>query len=185
MFLTIAVQMQCCSSLINVAFNEPCIIYEFLLFIYLFFNISLSLFLQDTELLVLGCLKWDVSCVTPLDFIDLIISRLPIINKNCADIDPEKIRKHAQAFISLAVRGEFKILFFLAMQHKLMFYGILNCWFVKIFLLLFLTRMIILMFCGSNRFRRRNFKAIFLLLLSKQQWTEWILPNIKDCIQCK
>jgi len=58
----------------------------------------------DTELLVLGCLKWDVSCVTPLDFIDLIISRLPIINKNCSDIDPEKIRKHAQAFISLAVR---------------------------------------------------------------------------------
>lgn len=61
---------------------------------------------QDTELLVLGCLKWDVSCVTPLDFIDLIISRLPIINKNCTDIDPEKIRKHAQAFISLAVRGK-------------------------------------------------------------------------------
>lgn len=64
------------------------------------------LIFQDTELLVLGCLKWDVSCVTPLDFIDLIISRLPIINKNCDYIDPEKIRKHAQAFISLAVRGE-------------------------------------------------------------------------------
>lgn len=61
---------------------------------------------QDTELLVLGCLKWDVSCVTPLDFIELIISRLPINNDNCRDIDPEKIRKHAQAFISLAVRGE-------------------------------------------------------------------------------
>lgn len=69
------------------------------------FNIFYS-FSQDTELLVLGCLKWDVSCVTPLDFIDLIISRLPIHNKNCTDIDPEKIRKHAQAFISLAVRGE-------------------------------------------------------------------------------
>lgn len=71
------------------------------------FTFSFSCFLsQDTELLVLGCLKWDVSCVTPLDFIDLIISRLPIINKNCTDIDPEKIRKHAQAFISLAVRGK-------------------------------------------------------------------------------
>lgn len=66
-----------------------------------------SIFFQDTELLVLGCLKWDVSCVTPLDFIDLIISRLPIINKNCDYIDPEKIRKHAQAFISLAVRGKY------------------------------------------------------------------------------
>jgi hypothetical protein len=72
------------------------------------FHILVLSFQQDTELLVLGCLKWDVSCVTPLDFIDLIISRLPIINKNCSEIDPEKIRKHAQAFISLAVRGEFK-----------------------------------------------------------------------------
>jgi hypothetical protein len=73
-----------------------------------FWNALTNLFfsLQDTELLVLGCLKWDVSCVTPLDFIDLIISRLPIINKNCDYIDPEKIRKHAQAFISLAVRGK-------------------------------------------------------------------------------
>jgi hypothetical protein len=75
------------------------------------FKILVSFFSQDTELLVLGCLKWDVSCVTPLDFIDLIISRLPIANKNCTDIDPEKIRKHAQAFISLAVRGESRIYF--------------------------------------------------------------------------
>jgi hypothetical protein len=75
------------------------------LFMEFFSRLLLS---QDTELLVLGCLKWDVSCVTPLDFIDLIISRLPIINKSCTDIDPEKIRKHAQAFISLAVRGESK-----------------------------------------------------------------------------
>lgn len=60
--------------------------------------------LMDTELLVLGCLKWDVSCVTPHDFIDLLITRLPITNKLCADIDPDKIRKHSQAFISLAAR---------------------------------------------------------------------------------
>jgi hypothetical protein len=95
------------------------------LFMESFFSRLLSS--QDTELLVLGCLKWDVSCVTPLDFIDLIISRLPIINKSCSDIDPEKIRKHAQAFISLAVRGESKGIFFLChcdrrhrgMQHCL------------------------------------------------------------------
>jgi hypothetical protein len=72
------------------------------------YNFFLSL-LQDTELLILGCLKWDVSCVTPLDFIDLFISRLPIINKMCTDIDPDKIRKHSQAFISLAVRGKFQV----------------------------------------------------------------------------
>jgi hypothetical protein len=74
-----------------------------------FSPLSFLISLQDTELLVLGCLKWDVSCVTPLDFVDLIISRLPILNKNCDCIDPEKIRKHAQAFISLAVRGKFAI----------------------------------------------------------------------------
>lgn len=56
--------------------------------------------------MVLGCLKWDVSFVTPLDFLELLITRLPIQNKNCGDIDPDRIRKHAQAFISLAVRGE-------------------------------------------------------------------------------
>jgi hypothetical protein len=60
-----------------------------------------------------------VSCVTPLDFLDIIISRLPIINKNCTDIDPEKIRKHAQAFISLAVRGEFAETFILDSLSKI------------------------------------------------------------------
>lgn len=90
--------------IINDAFyaaNEP-LHYLWNLILNLFFSLS-----QDTELLVLGCLKWDVSCVTPHDFIDLLIARLPIINKLCADIDPDKIRKHSQAFISLAARGEF------------------------------------------------------------------------------
>jgi hypothetical protein len=84
-----------------------------------------------------------VSCVTPLDFIDLIISRLPIINKNCTDIDPEKIRKHAQAFISLAVRGESRIFLsfslfrnFKFLEHKLFIFSAameFYCLFVKTF----------------------------------------------------
>lgn len=59
--------------------------------------------------------------MTPLDFIDLIISRLPIINKNCNDIDPEKIRKHAQAFISLAVRGKWNLTFFFSYFIRVLF----------------------------------------------------------------
>lgn len=94
---------------------------------------------QDTELLVLGCLKWDVSCVTPLDFIDLIISRLPIVNKNCTDIDPEKIRKHAQAFISLAVRGKFRFLFYFFFRFSL--FPNFKFWSINYFRLFFSTAM--------------------------------------------
>ncbi|XP_058821164.1 G1/S-specific cyclin-D2 [Topomyia yanbarensis] len=56
------------------------------------------------ELLVLSWLKWDVSTVTPLDFLELLLCRLPIENRKCHDITTEKVRKHAQAFISLAAR---------------------------------------------------------------------------------
>ncbi|XP_058444087.1 G1/S-specific cyclin-D2 [Malaya genurostris] len=56
------------------------------------------------ELLVLSRLKWDVSTVTPLDFLELLLCRLPIENRKCHDITTEKVRKHAQTFISLAAR---------------------------------------------------------------------------------
>ncbi|XP_055615131.1 G1/S-specific cyclin-D2 [Toxorhynchites rutilus septentrionalis] len=59
------------------------------------------------ELLVLSRLKWDVSTVTPLDFLELLICRLPIENKKCHDISIEKVRKHSQAFISLAAREHY------------------------------------------------------------------------------
>lgn len=59
------------------------------------------------ELLVLSRLKWDVSTVTPLDFLELLLCRLPIENKKCHDISIEKVRKHAQAFISLAAREHY------------------------------------------------------------------------------
>lgn len=70
-----------------------------------------SFYFQNTELLVLSCLKWDVSCVTPLDFLELLITRLPIQNKNCKNILPETIRKHSQAYISLAIKGKWSLLF--------------------------------------------------------------------------
>ncbi|KAG4065479.1 hypothetical protein HA402_009040 [Bradysia odoriphaga] len=56
------------------------------------------------ELIVLSRLKWDISSITPLDFLELLLSRLPITHRNCTDINLDKIRKHAQAFISLAAR---------------------------------------------------------------------------------
>lgn len=59
------------------------------------------------ELMVLNRLKWDVSTVTPLDFLELFLCRLPIENKKCHDISIEKVRKHAQAFISLTAREHY------------------------------------------------------------------------------
>lgn len=64
------------------------------------------------ELLVLSLLKWDLSTVTPLDFLHLLLSKLPIKSAECPDIEIEKLRKHAQAFISLAARGKCKNRFY-------------------------------------------------------------------------
>ncbi|XP_001622285.2 G1/S-specific cyclin-D2 [Nematostella vectensis] len=52
--------------------------------------------LLDWELLVLGKLKWDVSAVTPHDFLDQIFSRLPL-DRSTLDV----LRKHASTFIVL------------------------------------------------------------------------------------
>jgi len=43
--------------------------------------------------------------VTPLDFLELLMMRLPIGSKNFPDINIGKVRGHAQAFISLAAKG--------------------------------------------------------------------------------
>lgn len=55
---------------------------------------------------MLSRLKWDISSVTPHDFLELLLSRLPIKNKKFPEVNTDKIRKHAQAYISLAARGE-------------------------------------------------------------------------------
>lgn len=52
--------------------------------------------LMDMESLVLSKLKWDLSAVTPHDFLEQILSRLSL-NKE----ETEMIRKHAQTFIAL------------------------------------------------------------------------------------
>lgn len=55
---------------------------------------------------MLNKLKWNISSVTPLDFLEHLLVRLPI---NSQHIDISKIKRHAQAFISLAARGKFSL----------------------------------------------------------------------------
>uniref|UniRef100_A0A1A9VSX1 Cyclin N-terminal domain-containing protein n=1 Tax=Glossina austeni TaxID=7395 RepID=A0A1A9VSX1_GLOAU len=59
------------------------------------------------ELFVLSRLGWDLSCVTPLDFLELLLIRLPIRSTKYPDLDVDKVRQHAQAFISLAAKVRF------------------------------------------------------------------------------
>lgn len=55
--------------------------------------------LLDWEILVLGKLKWDLSAVTPYDFLEQIFCRLSLPNVSV-------IRKHAATFIALCCTGK-------------------------------------------------------------------------------
>ncbi|XP_067641074.1 G1/S-specific cyclin-D2 [Eurosta solidaginis] len=59
------------------------------------------------ELFVLSRLGWDLSSVTPLDFLELLLIRLPIKSKECPDLSLDKVRQHAQAFICLAAKEHY------------------------------------------------------------------------------
>jgi len=52
--------------------------------------------LMDWELYVLHTLKWDMSAITPHDFLEQILTRLPITKENA-----DRIQRHAQTFIAL------------------------------------------------------------------------------------
>jgi len=56
--------------------------------------------LQEWELVVLGKLKWNLAAVTPNDFIEHIVMRLPLPEDKVA-----LIRKHVQTFIALCATG--------------------------------------------------------------------------------
>ncbi|KAL7862591.1 hypothetical protein SRHO_G00115750, partial [Serrasalmus rhombeus] len=53
-------------------------------------------FLQEWELVVLGKLKWNLAAVTPNDFIEHIVKKLPLPEDKL-----DLIRKHVQTFIAL------------------------------------------------------------------------------------
>ncbi|PNF39693.1 hypothetical protein B7P43_G05663 [Cryptotermes secundus] len=61
---------------------------------------NLTMF-QSWELLVLSKLKWDIAAVTPQDFLQHILVRLPIDRNTW---DAHMIHRHAQTFIALSTR---------------------------------------------------------------------------------
>lgn len=65
-----------------------------------FILFSASLPPQEWELVVLGKLKWNLAAVTPHDFIEHILRKLPQPSEKLS-----LIRKHAQTFIALCATG--------------------------------------------------------------------------------
>lgn len=59
-------------------------------------SISLQM-LMDMESVVLSKLKWDLSAVTPHDFLEQVLSRLECIDREQTEV----IKKHAQTFVAL------------------------------------------------------------------------------------
>jgi len=53
------------------------------------------------ELILLSKLKWDLSAVTPHDFLEQVLSRL-CMDKERSDL----IKKHAQTFVALCSTGK-------------------------------------------------------------------------------
>ncbi len=76
-----------------------------------FFQIQVSKILhivfQDWELLVLSKLKWDLSAITPHDFLEQILSRLPIDRANS-----QTIKRHAQTFVAICSTGRVSQIFY-------------------------------------------------------------------------
>lgn len=68
--------------------------------LWLFFSSSPHKLLQEWELVVLGKLKWNLAAVTPHDFIEHILRKLPLPKDKLL-----LIRKHAQTFIALCATG--------------------------------------------------------------------------------
>lgn len=68
------------------------------------FMLLSSLRHQEWELVVLGKLKWNLAAVTPHDFIEPILRRLPQPSEKLP-----LIRKHAQTFIALCATGRSRL----------------------------------------------------------------------------
>lgn len=71
----------------------------------MYFIFILFIFLQRWEQLVVSKLKWELSAVTPGDFVLHILTRLPVDPRTW---DSLMVRRHAQTFIALSARGEFQ-----------------------------------------------------------------------------
>lgn len=65
------------------------------------------------ELLALNKLKWDLASVTPHDFIEHFLAKLPIHQSS-----KQILRKHAQTFVALCATGMFHCSFFICEYMK-------------------------------------------------------------------
>lgn len=66
-------------------------------------HLSLCLFApfpQQMELLLVNKLKWNLAAMTPHDFIEHFLSKMPVAEEN-----KQIIRKHAQTFVALCATG--------------------------------------------------------------------------------
>lgn len=72
--------------------------------VFRFYTLPPSLPLQEWELVVLGKLKWNLAAVTPHDFIEHILRKLPQPSEKLS-----LIRKHAQTFIALCATGRSRL----------------------------------------------------------------------------
>lgn len=52
------------------------------------------------ELLLVNKLKWHLAAMTPHDFIEHFLSKMPVLEEN-----KQIIRKHAQTFVALCATG--------------------------------------------------------------------------------
>lgn len=57
-------------------------------------------FPQQMELLLVNKLKWNLAAMTPHDFIEHFLSKMPV-----AEVNKQIIRKHAQTFVALCATG--------------------------------------------------------------------------------
>ena len=63
---------------------------------------------QEWEMLVLQVLRYDICAITPHDFVDLLLSRLPISRQHS-----DTVRQHTQTFIALCATGAFHSVLFI------------------------------------------------------------------------
>lgn len=63
--------------------------------------------MQECELAVMQTLKWDISLVTPYDFLDQIFVRLASLGSGIVS----RLRRHCQTFIALCATGALQIPF--------------------------------------------------------------------------
>lgn len=66
----------------------------------LHFSCLVHPFPQHMELLLVNKLKWNLAAMTPHDFIEHFLSKMPV-----AEVNKQIIRKHAQTFVALCATG--------------------------------------------------------------------------------